>query len=231
MATPTASRGARPDGRPLSVSSSSLPAVKISDGVTVNDAADVGEHERAALALKETLAERLFQHLDLRADRRLRQPQLLGGPRDAALPHDRPEVEQVMVVQRIHDASSDEHNKNLTIDSQLSICQWDRSPLPSICWRRSARRTAWKTSVGMIAAVARTVGLVVFLLALGWAAWSAASVHCVTVRQDRRSGSSATGRDPWSAFDDELRLGLDRARLVADADFRERTPTMAAVNG
>ena len=71
-------------------------------GVPVDDAADVGQHERAALALKQTFSERLFQDLDLGADGRLRQPQLLGRLRDAALAHDGPEVQQVVVVEPVH---------------------------------------------------------------------------------------------------------------------------------
>lgn len=73
----------------------------------------------------------------------------------------------------------------------------------------------------LIAAVAGPVGLVVFLLALGWAAVERGSVHAY-VRQEWRSGSSATGRDLWSAFDDELRPARPR-EAGSPRHFREHS--------
>ena len=61
----------------------------------------------------------------------------------------------------------------------------------------------------LIAAVAEPAGLVVFLLALGWAAVERGSVHAY-VRQEWRAGSSETGRDLWSAFDEVLRPARPR---------------------
>ena len=71
-------------------------------GVAVDHLADVGRHQPAADAGEQLLAEPRLERLDLRAHRRLRQPQLLRGPHHAAFAHDRPEVEQVMVVEPFH---------------------------------------------------------------------------------------------------------------------------------
>ena len=56
----------------------------------------------------------------------------------------------------------------------------------------------------VIVAVAEPAGLILFLLALGWAAVERGSVHAY-VRRQWRSGSRAAGRDWFSVFDDVLR--------------------------
>jgi hypothetical protein len=56
----------------------------------------------------------------------------------------------------------------------------------------------------LIVAVAEPAGLILFLLALGWAAVERGSVHAY-VRREWRSGSRAAGRDWVSVFDDVLR--------------------------
>ena len=66
--------------------------------------ADVGEHERAAGALKQLLAELMLQGPNLAADGGLRQAQFFTGARDRALARDGPEVEQVVVIQPLHSA-------------------------------------------------------------------------------------------------------------------------------
>ena len=70
--------------------------------VPEGDAADVGEHEPAPFATKELLAKDLFEPVDLRANRGVGEPQLLGRTGDAALFRDDPEVEQVVVVEPFH---------------------------------------------------------------------------------------------------------------------------------
>src|SRR5436309_11375746 len=66
------------------------------------DAAGVGEREVAPDAGEELLAEGRLQRPDLRADRRLPEPQLHGGAGDAALARHDPEVEEVVVVEPLH---------------------------------------------------------------------------------------------------------------------------------
>ena len=56
----------------------------------------------------------------------------------------------------------------------------------------------------LIVTVAEPAGLILFLLALGWAAVKRGSVHAY-VRLQWRSGSRAAGRDWFSVFDDVLR--------------------------
>ena len=78
--------------------------------VSVDDATDVGEHERAPLAAEELLAEHVLERADLRADGRLREPQLIRGAAHAALANGEPEVEQVMIVQPFHGSRESMNN-------------------------------------------------------------------------------------------------------------------------
>ena len=71
--------------------------------VPEHQAAGLGEHERPALPPEQALAHRPLEQSDLRADRRLRQPQFLRCLRNAPLPDDRPEIEQMMIVEPVHD--------------------------------------------------------------------------------------------------------------------------------
>ena len=48
-------------------------------GISIDHASDFGRDNTATLALEQLFAERLFEHADLGADRRLRQTQALGG--------------------------------------------------------------------------------------------------------------------------------------------------------
>ena len=95
--------------------------------VSIDDPADVGEDEPAALAREQALAERRFELADLRAHGGLRQSQPLGRARDAALARDRPEVVQVVIVEPVHRADS----KNLCERSQVSICLCMAGPVSS----------------------------------------------------------------------------------------------------
>ena len=71
-------------------------------GVAERDPAGLGEHEVAPPAGEQLLAQDLFEPVDLAADRRMRQAQLLARPDDAALLGDHPEVEEVVVVEPLH---------------------------------------------------------------------------------------------------------------------------------
>ena len=82
-------------------------------GVAIDHLADIGRHHPAADSREQRLAEARFERLDLRAHRRLRQPQLLRRPDHAALAHDRPEVEQVVVVEPFHAAGPSRSNIGL----------------------------------------------------------------------------------------------------------------------
>ncbi len=73
-------------------------------GIAKDDAAHVGEDEVASRSLKQFFAELIFEHADLPADRRLREPELLARARDGALARDGPEVQKVVVVEPLHKA-------------------------------------------------------------------------------------------------------------------------------
>jgi hypothetical protein len=73
--------------------------------ISVDDATDLGEHERPPLTPEEMLPEHVLQRADLRADGRLREPQLIGGAAHAALAGGEPEVEEVVIVQPFHGSS------------------------------------------------------------------------------------------------------------------------------
>ena len=70
--------------------------------VAVDNATDLRQDERTPLTLKQALTERLFQQLELGADCRLRHSKLFGSARNPSLTHDGPEVQQVVVVERVH---------------------------------------------------------------------------------------------------------------------------------
>ena len=76
-------------------------------GVAVGDPSRVGQLEAPPGTNEEPLAERLLQRAQLRAQRRLRQPQLRARPGDAPLFRDRPEVEQVVIIQPFHGSIDD----------------------------------------------------------------------------------------------------------------------------
>jgi len=71
-------------------------------GVAIDHLPDVGEHEVAPAAHEQPLAERALEHLELPADRRLREVELARRRGDAPLARDDPEVEQVVVVDPFH---------------------------------------------------------------------------------------------------------------------------------
>ena len=52
-----------------------------------DETSHIREHECATFALEQMLPERILQQLELRADRRLRDPQLLRPPRDTSGVH------------------------------------------------------------------------------------------------------------------------------------------------
>src|SRR5262252_1364784 len=68
----------------------------------VHGLADLGERDAAPGALEQLLTERVLERVDLLADGRLGQPQLLRSARHAAFARDRPEVAEVMEVEPIH---------------------------------------------------------------------------------------------------------------------------------
>lgn len=70
--------------------------------VVEGDAAGVGEEESAAGAVEEAVAEGGFQSPELGADGGLGDHQFPGGADDRALPRDRPEVVEVVVIQPFH---------------------------------------------------------------------------------------------------------------------------------
>ena len=70
--------------------------------VLVRELPRLRQRERTTNALEDLLAERILERMDLRADRGLRQPQHLRRARDRAFASDRPEVEEVVVVQPRH---------------------------------------------------------------------------------------------------------------------------------
>ena len=123
FATPTVSRGALPRGPALERLEQLAAGGEDLRRVPIDDTTDVGQHQRAALTLKQPLAERLLEQLELRADRRLRHAQLLGRARNPPLAHDGPEIEQVVVVERLHRRPRTKHSKNRSRRSELSICQ------------------------------------------------------------------------------------------------------------
>ena len=65
---------------------------------------------------------RRLERPHLRAHRRLRQVQLLGGLRHAALADDGPEVEQVVIVQPVHRLPRHQYRKTRIDVDSLSIC-------------------------------------------------------------------------------------------------------------
>jgi hypothetical protein len=67
-------------------------------------AAYAGEHQAAAGALEQLLAQHMLQPVHLTADRRLRKVELCARARDATVAGDCPEVLKVMVVQPLHAA-------------------------------------------------------------------------------------------------------------------------------
>ncbi len=68
-------------------------------GVPEYERAQLGGGQPATLPLEELAAEGLLERAELPADRRLRHPQLRARGRDPALLEDRPEVEEVVVVE------------------------------------------------------------------------------------------------------------------------------------
>ena len=71
-------------------------------GVLIHDAPDIGQRLHAPLPGEERLADGGLERPHLRADRGLRQVQLFGGLRHAALADDGPEIEEVVIVQPVH---------------------------------------------------------------------------------------------------------------------------------
>ena len=61
---------------------------------------ELGEHDAAAAALEQRLAELVLERLDLAAQRRLRDAQSLGGARDVLLLRHRDEVLQLLQAHR-----------------------------------------------------------------------------------------------------------------------------------
>ena len=70
--------------------------------VAIDGAADVGEDHRATGANEQLLPEGFLQLPELAADRGLRDVELLARPRHAAFADHRPEVEEVVMVERVH---------------------------------------------------------------------------------------------------------------------------------
>ncbi len=68
-------------------------------GVLEGDPSRLGEDELASLAVEERLPDAGLQLPDLRGERGLREPEMLGGARELALARDGPEVQQMMVVE------------------------------------------------------------------------------------------------------------------------------------
>ncbi len=103
LATPTVSGSGRPADGPALQGLEQL-AADAEDlvGIAVHQAPHIGEDQPAALPFEQLVADHVLEQLDLRADGGLREPQLVGGARHAAFPHDGPEVEQVVVVQPVH---------------------------------------------------------------------------------------------------------------------------------
>jgi hypothetical protein len=66
--------------------------------------AHLGQRQAPATLLEQLLAQRLLERAELQADRGRRQAQLLRRLGHAALAEDRPEVEQVVVVEPLHAA-------------------------------------------------------------------------------------------------------------------------------
>ena len=73
-------------------------------GVAQRDASGVRQFQAAADALEQLEAEDVLERADLAADRLRRHVQALARPRHAAGPGDGPEVVEVLVVERAHDA-------------------------------------------------------------------------------------------------------------------------------
>lgn len=72
-------------------------------GVAVDDVAGLGEDEATSDAVEEFLAERFFEGLQLGADGGLSQMQAFASLANAALARNCPEVEQVVIVQPLHE--------------------------------------------------------------------------------------------------------------------------------
>src|SRR5207253_963047 len=75
-------------------------------GIAKRDPAAVGQHEVAATADQQLLAEDFFEPMDLAADRRVCEAKLLAGLRDASVLRDHPKVQEMMVIEPLHREST-----------------------------------------------------------------------------------------------------------------------------
>src|SRR5262249_25001062 len=71
-------------------------------GVAERHAAHLGQHEIPPLAREQLLAQDLLEAMNLAADGRMRQAELLASAGQTPLLRNDPEIEQVMIVQPFH---------------------------------------------------------------------------------------------------------------------------------
>ena len=124
-AMPTTSRSGRPVGRPFTVSSISRPSENLI-GEPVDEGPHLGQHEAPPRTRDQGLAERLLEAPNLHAHRRRRQVQLGGGGGQGALPDERPEVQEVVVVQPFHGASDVRENQTIYWKQSNSLSKRNR---------------------------------------------------------------------------------------------------------
>ena len=93
----------RPAGRPAADDILELPTErKDLVGISVDGLSRFGEGHCPSPPLEQRCLHRFFQRLQLGTDGRLREMENLAGLCDAPLPGDRPEIEEVVVVQPAH---------------------------------------------------------------------------------------------------------------------------------
>ena len=83
-------------------------------GEPVDDGPHLGQHQAPPRARDQRLAERFLEVPDLHAHGRRRQVQLGGGGGQGALADERPEVQEVVVVQPLHGASDVRQNQSIS---------------------------------------------------------------------------------------------------------------------
>ena len=71
-------------------------------GRPVHDPADFGQHQPEPRPLKQLFAQLIHLGKQLLADRRLGQPQLSAGLRNASLAHDGPKMQHVVIIVPFH---------------------------------------------------------------------------------------------------------------------------------
>src|SRR5688572_19729024 len=95
-------------------------------GEAQRDLPRVGQDVRPPAATEKALAERVFQLPDLRRDRGRRDVQLVGGPAQAALSGNHPEIPEVVIIQPVHVGGTVNNNLTFAVKQRIRRTQEKR---------------------------------------------------------------------------------------------------------